>query len=203
MQKDKIVRDEKPSGCMRGIREKRRIVYNVEVSQISTVKLALQKFIAFRLSGNKLEVIFEIHDNCSTEAFLKALPSAQMITLSQFRVFRLRQDIFEDKVYFTDWPYSLSASGHGVTFSRKKLGSKNANQKVDQEKLNLWAKIFGRDFSPICEKCACSTCKNHSRSYIHHLLRVHEISASILLAEHNTYQFKKWLKEFPVSVRQS
>ena len=58
---------------MRGIREKRRIVYNVEVSQISTVKLALQKFIAFRLSGNKLEIIFEIHDNCSTEEFLKAL----------------------------------------------------------------------------------------------------------------------------------
>lgn len=68
-----------------------------------------------------------------------------------------------------------------------------------RKKLNLWGKIYHRDFTPICKTCSCNTCKNYSRSYIHHLLGVHEISALILLAEHNTHQFKKMLEEVHVN----
>lgn len=196
-----MVENENPTEYIQGTFEKRRTVHNIEVSRVCTIKIALQKFIAFRFSGYKFDVILEIYDHFSVEAFLDALPSAQMISLSQFRIPRLlRINIFEDEVYFTDWPYSLSASGHAVTFSSRNLGNEES-QNDDHEKLNLWAKNFHRDFSPICEKCSCNTCKHHSRSYIHHLLGVHEISALILLAEHNMYQFKKKLEEFRVSVK--
>lgn len=45
----------------------------------------------------------------------------------------------------------------------------------------LWDFEHREDFRPLLEGCACYTCTNHSRAYIHHLLNVHEMLASVLL----------------------
>lgn len=37
------------------------------------------------------------------------------------------------------------------------------------------------DFSPICKKCECLTCQNHTRAYLHHLHHTKEMLGLILL----------------------
>ncbi len=46
---------------------------------------------------------------------------------------------------------------------------------------------YTEDFSPLIEGCTCYTCKNHSKAYLRHLFRVHEISAGTLLSIHNLH----------------
>jgi queuine tRNA-ribosyltransferase len=43
----------------------------------------------------------------------------------------------------------------------------------------------GKDFGPIDPTCQCYTCLNHSRAYLHHLVRSKETSSGTLLSIHN------------------
>ena len=44
---------------------------------------------------------------------------------------------------------------------------------------------YRRDFTPIDPDCKCYTCRNHTRAYLHHLVRQKEMTGSILLSIHN------------------
>jgi len=44
---------------------------------------------------------------------------------------------------------------------------------------------YQRDFGPIDSECTCSTCANHSRAYLHHLVRQGEMAGAMLLSIHN------------------
>ncbi|MBZ0186022.1 MAG: tRNA guanosine(34) transglycosylase Tgt [Candidatus Obscuribacterales bacterium] len=44
---------------------------------------------------------------------------------------------------------------------------------------------FREDLGPIDSDCDCHTCKNYSRSYLHHLVRQKEMVGAILLSIHN------------------
>jgi len=44
---------------------------------------------------------------------------------------------------------------------------------------------FIDDWSPLDANCSCYTCKNHTRAYISHLVRVKEMTAATLLSIHN------------------
>lgn len=46
---------------------------------------------------------------------------------------------------------------------------------------------FRDDLSPIDERCECSTCKNYSRAYLHHLLKAHEPVFCQLSTIHNLF----------------
>lgn len=46
---------------------------------------------------------------------------------------------------------------------------------------------FERDFAPIDEHCDCYACRNYSRAYIRHLVRVNEIFGLRLLTIHNLH----------------
>ncbi len=54
-------------------------------------------------------------------------------------------------------------------------------------KINLNKGRYKKDFSPIDDSCKCYVCKNHSRAYIHHLLKVKEYSAMRLITIHNLF----------------
>jgi len=56
-------------------------------------------------------------------------------------------------------------------------------------KINLRDKIYEKDQRPLLEGCACFTCQNHTRAYIHHLLNVHEMLAQVLLQTHNLHHY--------------
>ncbi len=43
------------------------------------------------------------------------------------------------------------------------------------------------DFGPLDEGCECSVCQNHTRAYVHHLFRTHEMLGPILASMHNLY----------------
>jgi queuine tRNA-ribosyltransferase len=51
-----------------------------------------------------------------------------------------------------------------------------------------------RDQSPVDENCACYTCKNYSRAYLHHLDKTNEILGSRLNTIHNLYYYQYLMK---------
>ena len=58
---------------------------------------------------------------------------------------------------------------------------------------------FEHDFHPIDENCGCYACRNYSRAYIRHLVRVNEVFGLRLLTIHNLY----FLIDFMRKMRQS
>jgi queuine tRNA-ribosyltransferase len=54
-----------------------------------------------------------------------------------------------------------------------------------KEHINLRNERFKNDFTPIEPDCPCHTCSNHSKAYIHHLLRAGELLAYSLISIHN------------------
>jgi queuine tRNA-ribosyltransferase len=46
---------------------------------------------------------------------------------------------------------------------------------------------YTNDLSPLSANCNCYTCKNHTKAYIRHLFRMHEITAMTLMSIHNLH----------------
>lgn len=51
--------------------------------------------------------------------------------------------------------------------------------------LNLRNARHAEDTAPLDERCACPTCANYSRAYLHHLQKSGEILGAMLVTEHN------------------
>jgi queuine tRNA-ribosyltransferase len=51
--------------------------------------------------------------------------------------------------------------------------------------LNLRNAVYGRDFRPVDERCACTVCSTFSRAYLSHLFRAGEMLGPRLLSYHN------------------
>ena len=51
--------------------------------------------------------------------------------------------------------------------------------------LNLRNARFAEDRRPLDPDCGCAACRNHSRAYLHHLVRSREILGATLLTRHN------------------
>lgn len=62
-------------------------------------------------------------------------------------------------------------------------------------KLNLFNAKYETDDSPIEEGCGCPACKNHSRSYIRHLLKAKEMLGMRLCVLHNLYFYNTMMAE--------
>ena len=56
---------------------------------------------------------------------------------------------------------------------------------TDEGRLNLRNSRFQDDAGPIDPSCACEACRNHSRAYVAHLFRAHELLAYRLATIHN------------------
>ncbi|MDD6396811.1 MAG: tRNA guanosine(34) transglycosylase Tgt [Selenomonadaceae bacterium] len=54
---------------------------------------------------------------------------------------------------------------------------------------------FTRDFRPIEEGCTCYACRNYTRAYIRHLVRVNEIFGLRLLSIHNLHFLESFTRE--------
>jgi len=61
--------------------------------------------------------------------------------------------------------------------------------------LNLLNARFKRDFTPLDPSCACSTCRNFTRAYLHHLCKCSEILAPRLLTYHNLACYHALMKK--------
>lgn len=57
--------------------------------------------------------------------------------------------------------------------------------------LNMRNARHQEDPRPIDPGCACPTCRDHSRAYVHHLFRADEMLGPILLTRHNLYYYQE------------
>lgn len=80
-----------------------------------------------------------------------------------------------------DSSYPTKLARHGQVFTRA----------GDGPTVQLDRTAFLSDHTPIDPECDCSTCATHTRSYLHHLLKMNETSTSMnLLSIHNLTQLK-------------
>ncbi|KAJ2089438.1 hypothetical protein IW138_003468 [Coemansia sp. RSA 986] len=61
------------------------------------------------------------------------------------------------------------------------------------------SRMFG-DFSPLADGCCCYTCRNHHRSYVHHLLKTKEMLATVLLQIHNLHCYQQLFVDIRSSI---
>jgi queuine tRNA-ribosyltransferase len=66
--------------------------------------------------------------------------------------------------------------------------------------LNLRNARHRDDPRPIDEKCACPACANHSRAYLHHLIRSEEILGAMLLTWHNLQYYQDIMRGLRVAI---
>lgn len=66
-------------------------------------------------------------------------------------------------------------------------------------RLNIDGAAYAQDQNPIDATCACYTCKNFTRSYIHHLFKAKEMLGPVLASLHNLH----FLVELVAQIRQS
>ncbi|KAG0048493.1 Queuine tRNA-ribosyltransferase subunit qtrtd1 [Gryganskiella cystojenkinii] len=69
--------------------------------------------------------------------------------------------------------------------------------------INLWDDEHSDQFKPILEGCECYACKDghHTRAYINHLLKTHEMLATVLLMSHNMYQYSLFFSKVRASIQ--
>ncbi|MBI5254018.1 MAG: tRNA-guanine transglycosylase, partial [Euryarchaeota archaeon] len=63
------------------------------------------------------------------------------------------------------------------------------------EKYNITKGRFAQDFVPLEEGCKCYACKNYSRAYVNHLLRVYETLGMRLVTIHNLHFIQNLMRE--------
>lgn len=54
-------------------------------------------------------------------------------------------------------------------------------------RMNMRNAKYTHDFGPLDPNCSCPTCRNHSRSYLRHLIKQNEMLGAILLSIHNLW----------------
>ena len=65
--------------------------------------------------------------------------------------------------------------------------------------INIRNAKYADDPSPIDQQCSCYTCKNYSRAYIHHMVRVGEINGPMLMTLHNI----NFYQDFMAKIREA
>ncbi len=73
--------------------------------------------------------------------------------------------------------------------------------KKNNHKLNITKSKYKNDFGPIDKNCSCSTCKNYSRAYLHHLFKAQEITGMRLATIHNIHFFLDLMKQMREAIK--
>jgi queuine tRNA-ribosyltransferase subunit QTRTD1 len=89
-------------------------------------------------------------------------------------------------VVSTPLPLQLAKRGMALRIPVAALGT-GAVAGGEPGVLNLWDPAFEYDRTPLVAGCACAACRRHTRGYLHHLLRVHEMNSDMLLLAHNLH----------------
>lgn len=71
----------------------------------------------------------------------------------------------------------------------------------EQPYLNIKNSRFITDQSPLDETCSCLACRNYSRAYINHLIRVGEMLGAQLLSVHNLAHYLELMKSMREAIK--
>lgn len=108
------------------------------------------------------------------------------------------EDIFvgvENGIDTFDCVHPTRLGRHGGALVKPNVDASKRGQ------LNLNNASMRQNNSPIDENCACPTCKNYTRSYIHHLLKANELLAFQLLTAHNVYFMNKLMENIREAIK--
>ncbi|MBT6819057.1 MAG: tRNA-guanine transglycosylase, partial [Candidatus Magasanikbacteria bacterium] len=59
-----------------------------------------------------------------------------------------------------------------------------------------------KDEKSLDPQCSCTTCKNHSRAYLHHLFKAGELTAYRLATIHNLHFLLNLMKEMREAIKE-
>ncbi|KAF9938299.1 Queuine tRNA-ribosyltransferase subunit qtrtd1 [Mortierella alpina] len=118
------------------------------------------------------------------------------------RSIALGADLFD-----TSYPSHLTEDGKASLFSfgpSATMAPTNSNTGLTTSRwINLWDEEHADKFVPLQEGCECYACKGgrHTRAYINHLLKAHEMLATVLLMSHNMHQYSQFFAEVRQSIQ--
>jgi queuine tRNA-ribosyltransferase len=69
-------------------------------------------------------------------------------------------------------------------------------------KIDLRKSIFFDDQNPIDSQCDCFTCKNYTRSYLHHLIKTYDVSSHSWIGLHNIHFYGAIMNDIRTNLRQ-
>ncbi|HZQ07400.1 MAG TPA: tRNA-guanine transglycosylase, partial [Anaerolineae bacterium] len=73
---------------------------------------------------------------------------------------------------------------------------------IKHNRLTISNARFALDPAPIDPACACFTCQNYSRAYLHHLHRAKELSYYRLATIHNLYAILSFMRNLRAAIRE-
>jgi len=74
---------------------------------------------------------------------------------------------------------------------------------IKHNRLTISNARFALDPGPIDPSCACFTCQNYSRAYLHHLHRAKELSYYRLATIHNLYAMLNFMRNLRAAIREN
>ncbi|XP_020284220.1 queuine tRNA-ribosyltransferase accessory subunit 2 isoform X2 [Pseudomyrmex gracilis] len=100
-------------------------------------------------------------------------------------------------IFDSSYPYVITEQSKALNF----MCDCSDTCASDEYAISVAEKRYKDDFSPICKKCTCITCKNHTKAYLHHLQQTKEMLGSVLLMIHNTHQYLDFFTAIRDSIR--
>jgi len=88
-----------------------------------------------------------------------------------------------------DSSYPTRAARHGILLTK-------------EGPINITKSIYAKQFSPVSQSCSCSTCKQFSAAYIHHLFKAKEATCMTLASIHNLHFMVNHLQEYREKILQ-
>ncbi len=98
----------------------------------------------------------------------------------------------------------LEAIERGVDMFDSRFPTQNARRKTiftSQGKVRIGNKKYATDQKPLDENCSCKVCKNHTRTYIRHLLMQEEPLGKHLATYHNLYYLNTLLEKAKEAIK--
>lgn len=81
--------------------------------------------------------------------------------------------------------------------------ARNGSAMVGTGRINLRNAQYRKDDSPLDPDCGCHACRNHSRSYIRHLVNANEILGMHLLTVHNLTTLHRLISRIREAIREN
>ena len=66
---------------------------------------------------------------------------------------------------------------------------------MEGEVLRIGNSEYSNDLTPIDSRCDCEACRNYSRAYIHHMLKIGEATGKTLATVHNLRYYQRLIEE--------
>ena len=80
--------------------------------------------------------------------------------------------------------------------------ARHGSAMTSKGKIVIKNKLYEKDMGPLDDECDCFVCKNHTRSYIRHLLKGKEMLGQRLVSYHNLYFLKNLMKQIRQAIKE-